>query len=201
MEESNWIDKVLTDARQGVVVRIRANSEEYEAAIDKALAYKLITDNTHRLTEKGYKAIKLGGFDKWITYREQRKVEEQKGISVSGNAVIGNNNSGVFQGQDGTLINTGNKAHIDSYIEVRKGKFENLSRKLKENHVPDEDIRELQSILDTDNPNQEKGIFGSNINTWISKMISKSLDGSWSISVGAAGELLADAIKGYYGWH
>lgn len=194
------IDKVLTDARQGIVVRIRANSDEYEAAIDKAIAYKLITDNTHRLTEKGYKAIEVGGFDDWITCREQREVEQQKGISVSGNAVIGNNNSGVLQGQDGTLINTGNKARIDSYIKVKKGNFEELAQKLKDNHVTQQDIEELKSILESDSPNKKKRIFGDKTNGWISKMISKSLDGTWQIGVGATGGLLVEVIKTFYGW-
>jgi hypothetical protein len=201
MEESNWIDKILTDARQGVVVHIRANSDEYEAAIDKAIAYNLITNNTHRLTEKGYKAIEVGGFDNWITYREQREAEQQRSISVSGNAVIGNNKSGVFQGQDGTLINTGNKARIDSYIEIKKRNFEELAQKLRDNHVAQQDIEELKSILESDRPNKEKGIFGDETNGWISKMISKSLDGTWQIGVGAAGGLLVEVIKAFYGWH
>lgn len=201
MEELNWIDKVLADARQGVVVRIRANTDEYEAAIDKAIAYNLITDKSHRLTEKGYKAIEVGGFNNWIEYREQRESEQQRGISVSGNAVIGNNNSGVFQGQDGTLINTGNKARIDSYIEVKKRSFEELAQKLSANHVAQQDIDELKSILESDKPNKEKGIFGDKTNGWISKMISKSLEGTWQIGVGAAGGLLVEVIKAFYGWY
>ena len=88
MEESSWIDKVLTDARQGVVVRIRANSKEYEAAIDKAIAYNLITDNTHRLTEKGYKAIEVGGYEKWKKLSEKGEVERPL-MHVGGNAFIG----------------------------------------------------------------------------------------------------------------
>lgn len=30
-------------------------------------------------------------------------------------------------------------------------------------------------------------------------MLAKSLEGSWQIGIGAAGTLLADVIKGYYG--
>ncbi|OIN60587.1 hypothetical protein [Arsenicibacter rosenii] len=200
MEESKWIDKVLTDARQGVVVRIRANTREYEAAIDKAIAFNLISGTNYRLTEKGYKAIEVGGFDNWIQYMEQREVE-RRGILVNGNAVIGNNNFGVLQGQDGTLINTGNNAHIDSSIEFNRGNFEELAQKLRANHVGQQDIEELKSILESDSLNKEKGVFGDKTNGWISKMISKSLDGTWQIGVGAAGGLLVEVIKKYYGWH
>lgn len=98
----------------------------------------------------------------------------------------------MVQGQDG--------AQIRSHIEVEKGGFEALARKLSDNNVAQQDIEVLKSILESDSPNKEKGIFGDKTNEWISTMIAKSLDGTWQIRVGAAGGLLVEAIKTFYGW-
>jgi hypothetical protein len=76
-----------------------------------------------------------------------------------------------------------------------------LAQKLSDSQVSQQDIEELKSILESDKPNQEKGILGDKTNGWITKMISKSLDGTWQIGVGAAGGLLVEAIKTFYGWH
>lgn len=129
-----------------------------------------------------------------ITNLDELKNRNEQITTIMNHTII--NNSG-----DGALINTGNKAHIDSQIEINKGNIETLAQKLSDSHVAHEDITELQGILESDNPNQEKGTFGEKVNVWISKMISKSLDGSWAIGIGASGKLLADAIKAYYGWH
>jgi len=135
--------------------------------------------------------------------KQQSEAQRYGSIHIhGGNAVIGSNNSGVFQAQSGALINTGYKAHIDidNHIEVNKGNFKALEQKLSDSYIAQQDIEKLKSILISDNPNEETGFLGEKTNGWISKMISKSLDGTWQIGVGAAGGLLVEIIKKFYGW-
>jgi len=101
---------------------------------------------------------------------------------------------------DGNILNTGDQAQIKARIKINKGDKEALKKKLKENSIEDNDIAELIQIVDTEEPDTEKATFGKKANGWIQKMIGKSLDGTWQISVGAAGSLLAEVIRAYYGF-
>ncbi|GAA4447325.1 hypothetical protein GCM10023189_03570 [Nibrella saemangeumensis] len=204
MTESEWITNVLSDAKNAIVALTKDTPSEYRDAFRKALAYKLIIPhgNTYRLDEAGYLVLEIGGFDIWREMvHKKTQMDKQPSITVRGNAVFGDNNSGIALGAEGVLINTGDNAHISSNIETKKGNFEALAKKLRDSYVLDEDITELKSLLEMDSPNEERRTFGEKVNGWISKMIIKSLDGSWAIGIGTAGNLLADAIKAYYGWH
>jgi hypothetical protein len=79
-------------------------------------------------------------------------------------------------------------------------KNQELTNTLKAQGVLVEDIAELLEILKSDNQDSEKQEFGVKTGSWMKKMISKAQDGTWAIGVGAAGKLLADAIKGYLEW-
>jgi hypothetical protein len=109
-------------------------------------------------------------------------------------------NTTIHNTGDGALINTGNDVKIKNKIRVTKQNFEQLARVLSENNVHQEDIRELQQVIDTDNPDESNKLFGTKVNAWILKMVGKSLSGTWMIGAGAAGDLLADIISNYYGW-
>lgn len=98
-----------------------------------------------------------------------------------------------------TTIIVGNDNQVN--YTITKGNFESLKKLLINSGVSEVDITELKAIIETEEPNRDKKIFGNEINSWISKMISKCLDGSWAIGIGAAGKLLADGIKAFYGWH
>ncbi len=78
--------------------------------------------------------------------------------------------------------------------------FSSIEKVLSSNNVSFEDITELKSALKDDDPPQKSSDnFGPKVSAWISKMKQKASEGSWSITVGAAGKLLADAISRYYG--
>jgi hypothetical protein len=98
---------------------------------------------------------------------------------------------------DGNIINTGNHAKINATITITKGNKEVLEKTLRENCVDQEDISELIEVIDTEEASSKA--FGVKVNGWIQKMFAKSLDGSWQVGIGAAGTLLAEAIKAYYG--
>ena len=95
---------------------------------------------------------------------------------------------------------TGDKAKVDAKITINKGNKEELSEFLQKNGLSQKETAELVEIIDTEEPNTENKTFGANVNGWIGKMVSKALDGSWNVGVGAAGSLLAEAIGKYYGF-
>lgn len=110
---------------------------------------------------------------------------------------LGNLSNSTF-GPNATII-VGDNNHVKSSY-VNKGNFDELKNLLANNYVSITDIDELQRILNKEQPNAETEVFGIETNGWISKMVNKSLEGSWAIGIGAAGKLLADGIKAYYGW-
>lgn len=105
--------------------------------------------------------------------------------------------STVFGDNATIIIGNNNKQKVKN---ISKGNFKDLKKLLKENDIQDEDIVELESIIDKDNPNHEKQEFGDKVKTWITKMMMASMSGAWNMGIGAGGSLLADAIKTYYGW-
>lgn len=100
---------------------------------------------------------------------------------------------------DGNILNTGDNVKISANITVKKKDKVSLKRILTENGVNEQDIDELLEIIDKDEPNKGTKAFGEKVNEWIQKMIGKALNGSWQISVGAAGTLLSKLIMDYYG--
>ena len=110
---------------------------------------------------------------------------------------LGDLSNNTFNGHTTIIVGDNNKVNYT----ITEGSFDSLKDMLSKNGVSSEDISELKMILESEKPNNEKKIFGNQTNGWVSKMISKSLEGSWSIGIGAAGKLLADGIKAYYGWH
>jgi len=108
-------------------------------------------------------------------------------------------NSSVF-GNNTTII-VGNENSQNFKIENNLLKnFKELEKYFDENKIETENIKELSEIIDTDNQNDETKEFGYKVKNWISKMITKSMDGSWTIGLSAAGKVLADGISKYYGW-
>lgn len=99
---------------------------------------------------------------------------------------------------DGNLINSGDNNSIENSVNITKSNFEQLREVLSKNGLQDSDIKELRSII-VDEPVLVNNRFGTKVNLWIQKMIAKALDGTWQISVGTAGTLLAESLMKYYG--
>ena len=106
-----------------------------------------------------------------------------------------------FQGAQfghNTVIVVGDN-NVVSPSQVMKNDMASLESLLRSNQVGQEDIDEIKAIVQTENPDLQNGRLGVKANGWIAKMVNKCLDGTWAIGIGAAGKLLADAIKHYYG--
>lgn len=118
-------------------------------------------------------------------------------LTIKKNQNLGNISNTTF-GDNATII-VGDNNHVKN-IHIKQGNFEDLRDLLTSNNVSDDDIAELKDIVETEQPDIEKNTLGDKANGWIIRMLSKSLDGSWAIAIGAAGKLLAEGIKAYYGW-
>ncbi|MEN2402382.1 hypothetical protein GKZ90_0021510 [Flavobacterium sp. MC2016-06] len=126
-----------------------------------------------------------------ITEIEELKTKKKAIATIMNQTII--NNTG-----DGNILNTGGKANISANISIAKGNKEELSRRLQEGGMNEDDVAELVEIIDDEEPNFVNKTFGQKVNTWTKKMLGKALDGSWNIGIGAAGSLIADAVKAYY---
>lgn len=107
--------------------------------------------------------------------------------------------SAVFGDNTTIIVGDGNRQNVKNTI-IKKGDFVALEKILQENGVEKTDISELQSIIDTDNPNLEKKELGDKVKGWVKKMFGKATDTTWKVGIGVAGKLLADTIQQYYGW-
>lgn len=98
----------------------------------------------------------------------------------------------------GNVITTGNSNTVNVYYNILKGNLEKLKEELVEHHVSSDDIEEITTIVKQEQLDQT-GRLPAKANSWISKMVQKSLDGIWDVGVHVAGGLLVEILKGYYG--
>lgn len=154
--------------------------------IDKTQVVQLLTAVRTKLLDFLLKLNDEFGDDEneKILTEDQSK---QKVSSIFHSSVFGNNTT-IIVGDNNT----------QTVSNITKGNFKSLEKVLKENGVSQADIQELQNVIDIDKPTNEQ--FGSGVKKWISKMMTKAVEGGWEISLGAAGSLLADSIATYYGW-
>jgi hypothetical protein len=108
-------------------------------------------------------------------------------------------NSTVFG--DNTTIIVGDKNHQTvKNITNTKGNFKELETLFLSKGLAETDIAELGRIIDKDKPDEERKEYGDKVKTWVTKMLGKALDSSWTVGLGAAGKILADGLSHYYGW-
>ncbi|WP_420150347.1 hypothetical protein [Spirosoma sp.] len=103
MTQSEQIDEILDDLNNGELIALHNDvTDLFRNAVKKSIAFDLITpySNTYRLTQKGYQCIEAGGFDNWRELVSKQEHDKKGSIRVSGNAIIGDNNTGVTQGRD-----------------------------------------------------------------------------------------------------
>jgi hypothetical protein len=101
----------------------------------------------------------------------------------------------------GNTINTGDKNTISVTNNISKGDTSALKKAFRAQHIAEADIEDIASIVEVEPYDESSKAFGTKTREWVSKMINKSLDGSWQVGVGAAGTLLAEGLKAYYGAH
>jgi len=102
-----------------------------------------------------------------------------------------------FQGILGNISDS--TVSQDLSMTVTEGSLDSLCSFLAEKGVERSDVDALREALTTDTRPTVPGTFGEKVSAWIAQMVGKAASGAWSISVGAAGNLLATAMAKYYG--
>ena len=104
---------------------------------------------------------------------------------------------------DGNVLNTGDSNKIKVKTQIERRDLDSLRKVLQEYNVASEDVMELERIITVEEPDLEKKLLGSKVNGWIGTMFNKDLNGTWNlgtqVATGAAGGLLVEIIKKYYG--
>lgn len=96
------------------------------------------------------------------------------------------------------VITTGNNNSINVSYTQLKGNLEKLKGELLSHHVSASDADEIADIVQHE-PLDHTGKLPVRAESWVKKMVQKSLDGIWEIGIHVAGGLLVEILKGYYG--
>lgn len=124
-----------------------------------------------------------------LTFTDEEKSRAASSTHISiGNfqGILGNvEGSAVSQKLELNVITQGNLASLRSYLGA--------------SGVEDSDLDDLEVALQSDPRRDKAGTFGPRVSEWIGRMISKAASGGWQVGVGAAGALLAEALRAYYG--
>ena len=84
-------------------------------------------------------------------------------------------------------------------FNVQPHDFQSLADALRTHGLHEDEILELQAAVESDEEVTKPGQFGESVSGWIAKMMQKAANGSWTVGLGAAGNLLAQLISQYYG--
>ena len=105
-------------------------------------------------------------------------------------------NTTVYGGA-ANVVGSANESPISFYIGTKD--FSAMEQVLVEKGFTSADIAQLKEALDSDPTPTTPGKFGPKVATWMGGMVEKAAHGGWQIGAGAAGNLLAQLIKTYYG--
>jgi hypothetical protein len=127
-----------------------------------------------------------------LTEIEELKTKQNEILNIMSQTII--HTSG-----DGNVVNTGDNSKLKVTIKISKGNKEELRDHLLKNGINENDTNELIEIIDTETPNELTKKFGEKVNTWITKVLGKALNGTWEIGIGTASTMIAEALNSYYG--
>jgi hypothetical protein len=105
--------------------------------------------------------------------------------------------STTVYGGSANLVGTASGSSI--VFNVGPKDFSSLESVLIATGVSPGDVEKLKTALDSDPPPTSRENFGPKVSSWIGTMIEKAASGGWGIGIGAAGNLLSQAIAKYYG--
>lgn len=132
----------------------------------------------------------------WKEAPQAGEAEGQANITLEPARVTQIFNTTIYGGS-ANLVGTANSSTIA--FNVGAGDFPSLERVLRENGVSEVDLISLQEALELETELTRNEGFGPKVSDWVGKMTAKAAEGGWKISLAAAGNLLASAIRNYYG--
>jgi hypothetical protein len=99
----------------------------------------------------------------------------------------------------GTNIALGASGFSQVGHQVVVGNVASLRKYLGQLGVEKEDLDELETALAKDPKPKDAQRLGTRVAGWIGKMTGKAASGTWEVATGAGADLLATAIRSYYG--
>jgi hypothetical protein len=101
----------------------------------------------------------------------------------------------------GNVASIASGQHISQTTQqnVNRGDFASLAKFLKELGFSDQDVGDLHEALGAEPSPPETGL-GTKVASWLGKAVEKVAAGGMKISTAVASNVLAEAIKNYYGF-
>lgn len=162
---------------------------EFTVFISKANLQGIVDTVRNRILEWSLQLEADGVLGNGIKFTTE---EVEKAQVTQQNIHIGN-----FQGVLGNTENSSVTQNLN--MTVTEGNFEQLVDALRGHNVAFDDISDLKQAISEDGAVEPNSGFGSKVSEWIGKMVGKAADGSWSVGVATAGNILGAALSGYYG--
>jgi hypothetical protein len=103
----------------------------------------------------------------------------------------------VIHGNFTSISNSGAGAQFT--LTVNSGDTGSVVKALKDAGIAEADAKEIATIFSSEAPESTQEPFGIKAKSWISKNISKAVDGSWNVGVAVATQVLTQAAIKYYG--
>jgi hypothetical protein len=105
-------------------------------------------------------------------------------------------NTYVYGNAGNVASGNGNQQIVN--FTINQGDLKALEKCLTEQGVEKDDVEDLKTAIKSE-PDLAGESFGPKVSSWIGKMISKTVDGTWKIGTTVAANLLTTVIKSYYG--
>jgi len=125
-------------------------------------------------------------------------IDSQKDLSSISKEKVNNIFNFTIKG-DHTTIASGSNFSQTVNQTINEGDIDSLVKYLNELGIGEKDTKELEKQIINDGPIKNQKL-GKNVANWFSKMIQKSIEGIWNISIDIAPKLLMHAFSEYYGW-
>jgi hypothetical protein len=110
-------------------------------------------------------------------------------------------NTNINNRGDGNVINTGHNSSQNVSIHIEKGDLDGLREKLTNDGIEVDDVKEIEEIVKTEQPDFEHKRLGNKAIGWITKVSGKALAGVGKIATTVSSTVLAEYLKHYYGLH
>lgn len=177
-------------------------SPEIGAQIDKAMdgywVQKCWVEMQPWQIKNGINQVRSRLLDFALNLRDKLGGVEEQEVKV---AAQKNDVPAMFHGAvfgDHAVVVIGDRNQTEISNVVKKGDFESLASLLVKNKVVEADVLDLKEAIAADGEPLHAQ-YGERVKAWVGKMMGKALDGSWAIGIGAAGTLLAEALKAFFG--
>ncbi len=125
------------------------------------------------------------------------------GLSKSEVHKVSHQVSDAFQGAifgDNATIQIGSGHNATIHNSVVKNDLESLKSVLRGAGVEEKDLVSLGNAVAADGDISGQKSLGHSVRSWMARLLAKAAEGSWTIGVGAAGNLLASALGAFYGF-